>query len=98
VGEQHLDPLAIAARLVDRFSADQRTGNIVSALVDDARNFALGCLRAALCLERARTTIRGPGTIEKCLAIMDSACCVLWLLKNLSRRSTAFQSDMLLAE
>ena len=74
MGEQHLDPFAIAARSLEGFSAGQRTGNIASALVDAAWDFALGCLRAAPRLERARATIGGPCTIQKCLAIMDPAC------------------------
>jgi hypothetical protein len=60
--------------LLESFGRSQGTGNIASVFVDAARNFALGCFRAAPSLERARATVRGPCTIEKCLAVVDPTC------------------------
>jgi hypothetical protein len=41
VGEEHLDALAVAARLLKRGSADERPGDIARILVDAAWDFAL---------------------------------------------------------
>jgi hypothetical protein len=53
-----------------------------------------------------QSSVRATVISEPCLAVLQIAYMAsrplpstfLWLLKNLSRRSTAFQSDMLLAE
>jgi hypothetical protein len=41
MGEQHLDPLAIAARLLKRRSADKGPGDIAGILMDTTWDFAL---------------------------------------------------------
>jgi hypothetical protein len=45
-----------------------------SALLDAARDLALGYLRSAVRLERAKATVGGPSSIQKRLATMDPVC------------------------
>ena len=42
MGEEHLDALAVTARLLERSGASKRSGDVSSALMDTARDFALG--------------------------------------------------------
>jgi hypothetical protein len=72
--EQHLDTLAVAARLLENFGASECSGGIASVFVDAARDFALRRLWAAFGLQRARTTIIGPCAIKDGLASVDPAC------------------------
>src|SRR5262249_22786508 len=74
VGEQHLDPFAVAARLLKGFGFAERTGNIAGVLVDAARDLPRRLLRAASHLERAHITLELARPIEQLLVIHDLAC------------------------
>ena len=60
--------------MLESFGVHECTGGIASVFVDAARDFALRRLWAPFGLQRARTTIEGPCTIEDSLAIVDPAC------------------------
>jgi hypothetical protein len=47
VCEPHLDALAVTPRLLERFGADERSGNVASVLVNVAWDLACRFLRAA---------------------------------------------------
>jgi len=65
VGKPHFDTLAIVARLLECFSASERSGCVAGTLVEAARNFANGFLRAASSLHRAWGAIPFGPAIEK---------------------------------
>ena len=71
--EQHLDALSVAARLLEGFRFSECAGDIASALVDAARDFALWRLWAAFGLERARATVMGPCAIDDSHPIVNPA-------------------------
>src|SRR5262249_26265299 len=73
VGEQHLDPFAIAARLLEGLGFAEGTSNVAGLLVDAARNLPRRLLRAASHLERAHTTIERTRPVEQLLVIHDLA-------------------------
>ena len=56
MGEQHLDPLAISAGLLEGGRVIEGSGHIASLFVDVAGNLAMGRIRAALQFERAPIT------------------------------------------
>ena len=64
VGKQHLDPLAITARLLKRRGVGKCSGDIAGILMDAARDFALGRFRTASRLQRARAAVRYPCAIK----------------------------------
>ena len=64
---------AIAARLLERSGAGERSGDIAGILIDAARDFALGRLGTASGPERTRAAVRGLCAIEQCHAIVDVA-------------------------
>src|SRR6266849_2425317 len=88
MSEQHLDALAIAARLLERFGARERTGGVAGVLVDAAGDFALGRFWAAFGFQRTRATVVGPCAIEDRLPAVDRACRVqqlaLWAHINIA--------------
>jgi hypothetical protein len=53
MSEQHLDPLAIAARLLERGRADEIPGEIAGIFMDATWDFALRGIRTASGLQRA---------------------------------------------
>src|SRR5262245_11327698 len=69
VGEQHLDPFAIAARLREGLGFAEGTSNVAGLLIDAARDLPRRLLRAASHLERAHTTIERARPIEQLLVI-----------------------------
>src|SRR5580704_3490000 len=69
MGEQHLDALSIAARLLECFGLCRCPGNIAGGLVEAARDSAHRRLRTALRFERTATAIAYPGPVVKCLPI-----------------------------
>ena len=50
MGEQHLDPLALAARLIEGGRVIEGPGDIAGVLMDVARDLAMRGLRTALLL------------------------------------------------
>jgi hypothetical protein len=54
MGEQHLDPFAIQAGLLECGRVIEGSGHIASLFIDVAGDFAMGRIRAALQLERAQ--------------------------------------------
>ena len=57
MGEQHLDALAVAARLLERLGLGKRTGDVAGVLIDAARDLARRLLRTASHLERAHVAV-----------------------------------------
>ena len=54
MGEQHLDPLAIPAGLLECRRVVEGSGHIASLFIDVAGDFAMGRIWAARQFERAR--------------------------------------------
>src|ERR1700704_1540005 len=73
MGEQHLDPFAVAARLLKGVGFGERASNIAGVLVDGAWDLPRRLLRAASDLERAHITIELARPIEQLLVIHDRA-------------------------
>src|SRR5512135_605282 len=74
MGEEHLDPLAIAARLLKGPSVGKCSGHIARILVDAARDFALRGFRTASRLQRARAAVRYPCAVKQRRSIMNAPC------------------------
>jgi hypothetical protein len=71
MGEQHLDPFALAARMLEGFGLGQCPGNVTSLLVDATRDNAERRLRTALRLELTAPTVDRAREITKRLPIVD---------------------------
>jgi hypothetical protein len=56
MGEQHLDPFAIPAGLLECRRVIEGSGHIASLFIDVAGDLAAGRIRAALQFERAQIT------------------------------------------
>jgi hypothetical protein len=56
MGEQHLDPLAIPAGLLEGGRVIEGSSHIARLFIDVAGDFAMGRIRAALRFERAQVT------------------------------------------
>ena len=75
VGEQHLDPLAVAARLLECVGACKRASDVAGVLVHVAGDLAGRCLRTALGLQRAGFTHTPEGEVAKRMIGPDGASC-----------------------
>src|SRR6202008_3866396 len=73
MSEQHLDPLAIAARLLERGRAHEIPGEIAGIFMDATWDFALRGIRTASGLQRAGATVRAPCAIKQCRPIVNVA-------------------------
>jgi hypothetical protein len=58
MGKQHLDPLAIAARLLECGRVIEGSGHIASLFIDVAGDFAMGRIRATPQFTRALSAFR----------------------------------------
>ena len=67
--EQHLDALAVTARLLERLGLGERASDIAGVLIDAARDLARWLLRTASRLERARIAVGRARQIEQRLTI-----------------------------
>jgi hypothetical protein len=75
VREQHLDLLGIAARLRERLRFGEGTGDIARGLVHIADDSSRWHVRAALCFERGRATVRHGAEIPERVIGADMAGC-----------------------
>lgn len=73
MGEQHLDPLAIPAGLLECRRIMEGSGHIASLFVDVAGDFAMGRIRAALQFERAQIAFGLLRAVEQRPAVMNPA-------------------------
>src|SRR6266851_3742237 len=73
VCEPHLDALAIAPRLLEGISADERSGDIACVLVNVARDLSCWFLWTAPRFEETLVAIELAGTIKKRRAVMHRA-------------------------
>ena len=73
MGEQHLDPLAIPAGLLECRRVMEGSGHIASLFVDVAGDFAMGSIRAALQFERAQIAFGLLRAVEQRPAVMNPA-------------------------
>lgn len=74
VGEQHLNALALATRLVKGRRVVEGPGDIAGILMDIARNLAVWGLGAASLFERTRFAVVLAGPVEQRAAVMHLAC------------------------
>jgi hypothetical protein len=56
MGEQHLDPLAIPAGLLEGGRVIEGSGHIAGLFINVTGDLAMGCIRAALQFARAQIT------------------------------------------
>jgi hypothetical protein len=71
MGEQHLDPLAIPAGLLECRRVIEGSSHIASRLIDVAGDFAMGRIRTALQFKRAQITFGLLRPIEQRPAVMN---------------------------
>ena len=74
MSEQHLDALAVVARLLERLGLAERTSDIASVFMDAARDLARRLLGAASHLEWAYITIELARPVKQLVVIHDLAC------------------------
>ena len=72
MGKQHLDPLAVFARVIVGRCVVYGPGNITGILVDVAGYLALWRLWTTSLLERARPAIMGAGQIAVTVVIVQA--------------------------
>ena len=75
MSEQHLDFLAIAARLIEGRRVIQGSGHVPGIFIDITGNFALWRPGAASLFERTRAAIICAGTIPVGVVTIDVARC-----------------------
>ena len=73
VGEQHLDPLALAARLVEGRRVVEGSGDVAGVLMDVARDLAMRGLRTAPRFKKTGLAVVLAGPVKQCAAVMDFA-------------------------
>jgi hypothetical protein len=69
----HLDLLTLTPRLLETFGASERPGDVLSVLMDIARDLARWLLRAALGFERTYIAVELACAIQKRLAFVHPA-------------------------
>ena len=72
MGEQHLDPLALSARLLECGRVVEGSGHIAGLFIDVAGDLAMGRVRAALQFEGAQITVDLLRPIEQRPAVMNA--------------------------
>src|SRR5262245_30858837 len=73
VSEQHLDALAVAARLLEGLGLGECTRHVAGLLVDAAQELARRLLRTASRLEGARRAVARAGAVEQHVVVHDLA-------------------------
>ena len=83
MSKQHLDFLAIAARLIEGRRIIQGSGHVPGIFIDITGNFALRRPGTASLLERTRATVLCAGAIPVGVVMIDVPRC----LESLARRA-----------
>ena len=71
MGKQHLDALAVTARLLEGLCAGERTSNVTGTFMDAARDLTSRLLRAALPHKRAGVAIEPARPVQQQIVIHD---------------------------
>ena len=68
MGEEHLNPLTLAPRLLESRGAGERTSKVAGSFVHAARDLSRRCVGTASRFKLAGTAIQGAAAVEKCRA------------------------------
>jgi hypothetical protein len=71
VGEQHLDALALAARLLEGGGAGEGTGKVAGAFVQAAWDLASRCVGTASPFDLAGAAVQGASAVEQRRSVVD---------------------------